>query len=169
MKFYLVDRIDSLEAPDRIVASKCLTSAEEYLADHFPAFPVMPGVMMLEACAQAAAYLVRIATDWSVSMVTLQRARNVRYANFVAPGQTLRIEATAGKSADGVHAFSCVGSVDGETAVQAKIDLKAFNLADTEPSLAEADRRIIEQMTQRFRLIGGKTESIADSRLQNAD
>ncbi len=156
MKFNLVDRVESLTPPERIVTTKCLTSAEEYLADHFPTFPVMPGVLMLEACVQAAAYLVRLATDWSTSMVVLQRARNVRYATFVAPGDTLRIEATAGKAADGVYAFTCLGTVAGETAVQAKIDLKAFNLADMDPKLAAADEQIIAEMKQRFARCGGE-------------
>jgi len=153
MKFHLVDRIEALEPPERIVTTKCLTAAEEYLADHFPTFPVMPGVLMLEACVQAAAWLVRLATGFGVSMVVLQRARNVRYASFVAPGHTLRIEATAGKSADGVHAFTCLGTVDDKTAVQARIDLKAFNLADTDASLAGADADILAEMKQRFERI----------------
>ena len=78
MKFHLVDRIEALDPPERIVTMKCLSAAEEYLADHFPTFPVMPGVLMLESCVQAAAWLVRLATDWTASIVVLHRARNVR-------------------------------------------------------------------------------------------
>ncbi len=58
MKFLLVDRIESIQPGQRIVTTKALTLAEEYLADHFPAFPVMPGVLMLEALVQSAAWLV---------------------------------------------------------------------------------------------------------------
>lgn len=155
MKFHLVDQIEVIEPPERIVAVKCLTAAEEYLADHFPTFPVMPGVLMLEACVQTAAWLVRLSTDWSVSMVVLHRARNVRYASFVAPGHTLKIEAIAGKAADGIYGFKCTGTVDGNTAVGARIDLKAFNLADTNPSMASADADILAELKQRFKLIGG--------------
>ena len=155
MKFHLVDRVDALDPPERIVTTKCLSAAEEYLADHFPTFPVMPGVLMLESCVQAAAWLVRLATDWTASIVVLHRARNVRYASFVVPGHTLQVEAAAGQSADGLYGFKCTGTVDGRTAVQARIDLRALNLADTNPSLAAADAAILAEMTQRFGLIGG--------------
>ncbi|NLF29458.1 MAG: beta-hydroxyacyl-ACP dehydratase [Planctomycetes bacterium] len=155
MKFQLVDRIEQLTPGERIVTTKCLTSAEEYLADHFPAFPVMPGVLMLEACTQSAAWLVRLATGWQKSIVVLRRARNVRYASFVTPGQTLRIEATAGKADGDVHAFTCTGTVDGRTAVQAKIDLRAFCLADSDPAAGQADQAILADLRRQFDLCGG--------------
>ncbi|MFW6132413.1 MAG: beta-hydroxyacyl-ACP dehydratase, partial [Planctomycetota bacterium] len=101
MKFCLVDRIELIETAEdapryrRIVTTKALSLAEEYLADHFPAFPVLPGVLMLEAMVQSAAWLVRLEQDWSRSVVVLAQARNVRYASFVQPGQMLRCEVTA--------------------------------------------------------------------------
>ena len=58
MKFNLIDKIESI-SDDRIVASKQVSLAEEYLADHFPTFPVLPGVLMLEALTQAAGWLLR--------------------------------------------------------------------------------------------------------------
>ncbi|MAF57059.1 MAG: hypothetical protein CMK03_03890 [Ponticaulis sp.] len=67
MKFHLVDRIESLEPGRRIVTIKALSLAEEYLADHFPAFPVLPGVMMIEALVQSAAWLVRVEQDFARS------------------------------------------------------------------------------------------------------
>ena len=59
MRFTLIDRIVELEPGARITATKSLTMAEEYLGDHFPNFPVMPGVLMLEAMTQTAAWLIR--------------------------------------------------------------------------------------------------------------
>lgn len=59
MRFTLVDKVVELEPGRRIVAIKNLSLAEEYLADHFPGFPVMPGVFMLEAMTQASAWLIR--------------------------------------------------------------------------------------------------------------
>ncbi|MFQ5805392.1 MAG: beta-hydroxyacyl-ACP dehydratase, partial [Phycisphaerae bacterium] len=67
MKFVLVDRISELETGRRIVAHKALSLAEEYLGDHFPTFPVLPGVLMLEAMVQASAWLVREALDFAPS------------------------------------------------------------------------------------------------------
>jgi len=155
MKFFLVDRIESLDPGKRIVTVKCLTAAEEYLADHFPAFPVMPGVLMLETCVQSAAWLVRLMSSWSISMVVLQAARNVRYASFVAPGNALRVVAEFVKQDGPVYAFKCLGTVGDSTAMQCRIELKAFNLADGNPALASADQEIIAQMKHRFRLCGG--------------
>ncbi|MHC4717931.1 MAG: hotdog family protein, partial [Planctomycetota bacterium] len=68
MKFHLVDRIESVEPGSRIVGIKSLSLAEEYLADHFPAFPVLPGVLMLESLVQTAAWLLRVEQDWSRSL-----------------------------------------------------------------------------------------------------
>ena len=156
MKFCLVDRIESIQPGKSIVTAKNLSMAEEYLADHFPAFPVMPGVLMLEACVQSAAWLVRLETHWSRSMIVLRTARNVRYANFVAPGDTLRITADLQKLEGEAAVFSCTGMVNQDRAVGAKIELRCFNLAQTDPSLASADRKIIEQLKQRFALCGGE-------------
>ena len=85
MKFNLVDRIEHL-SDERIVAVKYVSLAEEYLADHFPTFPVLPGVMMLEALTQAAAWLMHRRTDFACSMAVLKEARNVKYGRFVGPG-----------------------------------------------------------------------------------
>jgi len=95
VKFHLVDRIESLQPGKRIVTVKALSLAEEYLADHFPAFPVLPGVLMIEAMVQSAAWLVRLEQDFAKSIVVLRSARNVRYASFVQPGSLLRCEVHA--------------------------------------------------------------------------
>ena len=94
MKFNLIDKIEQLDA-QRIVAVKYVSLAEEYLADHFPTFPVLPGVMMLEALTQAAGWLMHRRTNFSRSMAVLKEARNVKYGTFVAPGGALDREAHA--------------------------------------------------------------------------
>ena len=69
MRFTLIDRITALKAGDEITAIKSLSLAEEYLGDHFPLFPVLPGVFMLEAMTQASAWLIRHAEDFAHSVV----------------------------------------------------------------------------------------------------
>src|SRR6201996_9275201 len=93
MRFVLIDRITELQTGKSLVAVKNLSLAEEYLADHFPGFPVLPGVLMLESMTQAAAWLVRVSEDFRHSMVVLKEARNVKYSKFVEPGQTLSVTA----------------------------------------------------------------------------
>src|SRR5438876_1359839 len=93
MQFTLIDRILALEPGRSIVAIKNLTLTEDYLADHFPGFPVLPGVLMLETAAQAAAWLIRISEDYAHSVIVLKSAKAVKYGNFVTPGQQLTVEA----------------------------------------------------------------------------
>src|SRR5262245_6291814 len=92
MRFTLVDLVTELEPGARITTIKTVTLAEEYLDDHFPRFPVLPGVLMLEAMTQACAWLIRVTDDFAHSIVTLKEARNVKYGRFVKPGQTLMIK-----------------------------------------------------------------------------
>ena len=85
MYFCLVDGV--LEKSDtHIVTIKHVTSAEEYLQEHFPTFPVLPGVMMLEAMVQAGRELLGTDGRWVLCGV-----RALRYGNFVKPGATLRV------------------------------------------------------------------------------
>ena len=156
MKFYLVDRIERIEPGKRIVAVKSLSLAEEYLADHFPAFPVLPGVLMLEALVQTAAWLVRLEQGWSRSLIQLAAVRNVRYGNFVTPGHTLRTEVELLKLQDDLATVKGTAVVDGERqAVQGRLELRCSNVADVCPAAAAADARIVAQLKQRFKLIGG--------------
>jgi 3-hydroxyacyl-[acyl-carrier-protein] dehydratase len=155
MKFHLVDRIERLEPGKRIVTVKALSLAEEYLADHFPIFPVMPGVLMLEAMVQAAAWLVRVQQDFARSLVTLSAARNVRYASFVAPGHVLRCEVEAVQIDPDSAKFKGVATVEGRQAVSARLELRCANLREKQPGLAWADEAIVRQLRDRFRLVGG--------------
>jgi 3-hydroxyacyl-[acyl-carrier-protein] dehydratase len=155
MKFYLVDRILELEPPKRIVAVKNLSLAEEYLADHFPAYPVLPGVMMLEALVQSAAWLVRTSTDFQKTLILLREAQNVRYGNFVRPGGQLRMEVEAIEIGPDASRFKAVGLCDGQQAVQAKLTLEHLNVADEDAALADLDDRLRTFWRDRFALVGG--------------
>lgn len=155
MRFYLVDRILELQPPGRIVAVKSLSLAEEYLADHFPAYPVLPGVMMLEALVQTAAWLVRVQTDFEKSLVLLREAQNVRYGNFVRPGGQLVMEVEALGIAADSSCFKAVGQCEGQQAVQAKLTLEHLNIADKDPGRADLDDGLRAFWRERFRLVGG--------------
>jgi len=156
MKFYLVDRILELEPPKRIVAVKNLSLAEEYLADHFPAYPVLPGVMMIEALVQAAAWLVRASTDFEKNLILLKEAQNVRYGAFVKPGSQLVMDVTALEIGPDASRFKAAGQCEGQVAVQAKLTLQHLNVADADPrGGAEIDALLRPFWRERFRLVGG--------------
>jgi len=110
MHFDLVDAVLE-QGPDRIVTVKQVTMAEEYLQDHFPSFPVLPGVLMIESLVQAARRLLSD-RDPSFARHVLGSVKALKYGGFVRPGDTLRIEVTLSKEdADGVFAFKGQGLV----------------------------------------------------------
>lgn len=129
MHFSLLDQV--LEATsDRIVTVKCVSSAEEYLQDHFPRFPVLPGVFMLEAMVQAARELLR--NEGGPRMV-LGEVRGVKYGNFVKPGDTLRVEVSVDKRVGETVSFKGIATVipagssanvAGETAVSGRFTMR---------------------------------------------
>lgn len=139
MRFALIDRIVELEPCVRITAVKTLTMTEEYLADHFPHFPVMPGVLMLESLTQAGAWLVRVSEDFAHSIVVLKQANNVKYAQFVEPGQTLTVTAEVLKFDDGEVKLKAYGTMSGRIILTARLALACYNLADTDPHQETTD------------------------------
>ena len=150
MRFSLIDRITELEPCVRITAVKTLTMTEEYLADHFPHFPVMPGVLMLEALTQTGAWLVRVSEDFAHSIVVLRQANNVKYAQFVEPGQTLTVAAEVLKFNDGEVKLKAYGTVGGRIILSARLALACYNLADANPQHQTTDEAIRQEMRKQL-------------------
>ena len=162
MKFNLIDKVESLSS-ERIVAVKYVSLAEEYLADHFPTFPVLPGVMMLEAITQAAGWLLHHRRGFDRSMAVLKEARNVKYGSFVAPGNFLHIEVDFLKDTVAGASFKAVGIVNDDQALAARIELAYFNLGEKQPELAALDSRMIEHTKARWSVLqqGSKHANVA--------
>jgi len=133
MRFELIDRITDLKPGRSLGAVKALSLAEEYLQDHFPGRPVMPGVLMVEAMVQACAWMVRLETNFAPSVVVLKEARSVRYGQFVSPGDVLTVHVDLVKMKDGVAEFKGYGRVDGQVVVSGRLELEYFSLADKDP------------------------------------
>ena len=150
MRFTLIDRILELKAGEEITATKSLSLSEEYLADHFPLFPVLPGVFMLEAMTQASAWLIRYTEDFTHSVVILSEARNVKYADFVEPGNTLRLHSKLIKHDDRTATFKAEGTVGDKPHVSARLILERYNLSDTKPDDAPLDEWTIREMRGLF-------------------
>ncbi len=159
MKFVLLDAIDELEPGRRIVARKALSLAEEYLADHFPSFPVLPGVLMLEGLVQASAWVVRTALDFAPSLVVLKAARNVTYRSFVAPGQVLTLESTCLELCEQESRFDARGRIGEQEVVRARLTLAHRTLAEISPELSETDERIRTHLRELLRLLRGDVRS----------
>src|SRR3954452_14390193 len=112
MRFVLIDRITELEPGKSLTAIKNLSLAEEYLADHFPGFPVMPGVLMLEALTQSGAWLVREMEDFAHSVVVLKSAKTIKYGSFVEPGRQLQLRVTLVSHDEHEASFKGEGTCD---------------------------------------------------------
>jgi 3-hydroxyacyl-[acyl-carrier-protein] dehydratase len=154
VRFILLDKVIELVPGEKIVAVKSVSLAEEYLADHFPDYPVLPGVLMIEALVQTAAMLVRVTEGFAHSMVVLAEARNVKYKSFVKPGNVLQMSLQAKKIEAAISSFTGTAYVQDQFMVEAQLKLRHFNLADKDSSLAGVDARIIEAMKRRAQLLG---------------
>ena len=150
MKFGLIDSIEAIVPRERIVAVKAVSLAEEYLADHFPTFPVLPGVMMLEAMAEAAAWLVRDAQDFANSVILLREARNVTYKSFVKPGSLLKLEVSCRRLDDKESDFTGAGFCREQEVVRARFGLRHYSLRDRDVSCADVDARIVSDARARW-------------------
>ena len=153
MRLTLVDRIVDLEPGKSIRATKCLTMLEDYLQDHFPRFPVMPGVLMLESMYQTAAWLMRATDNFAHSMVLMSEAKNVKYSDFVEPGQTLCLTAEIVKSDDRFATLKCSGTVEDRLAVRGRLVLERFNLVDSNPADSVKDAFAKKKLREKFELL----------------
>ena len=127
--FLLVDRIVELEA-ERVVGIKNVTANEPHFTGHFPDFPVMPGVLIVEAMAQCAGVLVlKSVPDRHKKLVLLVAIENARFRRPVVPGDTLRMEMKIIKRKASVAKMAGVATVDGQVVAEAEVMCK---LADKE-------------------------------------
>jgi len=151
MRFNLLDRITEVVPGVSLKAIKNLTLGEEYLADHFPTFPVMPGVLMLETLVEAGAWLLRITEDYKHSVIVLREAKGVKYGTFMEPGRQMTISVELVEKDDNTAVFKGKGEMEGQSTVTAKITLHRYNLADRDPAMKNTDERIIANFRELHR------------------
>ncbi len=153
MRFILIDKVVSLEAGKQIKAIKNVSLSEEYLADHFPTFPVLPGVLLLEGLIESASWLVRTSENFTHSMILLEQAKNVKYKSFLAPGAQIEYTIDVKTIEENISSFVGVGVSQGTRIVEARLALRHFNLADDNSAMAAVDARVIESLKERWKLL----------------
>ncbi len=142
MRFRQIDGILELVPGERIVATRALRADEDYLRDHFPLFPVMPGVLMLEALYQASCFLIRATDDFECAILPMLEARNVKFADFVEPGDTLEIRAEIVKNDADRVTVKATGTKGESTSVSARLVIGKTGLSSGRPELEPLDQFI---------------------------
>src|SRR2546422_4175485 len=130
--FLLIDRVTELEHKKRIVALKNVTFNEPFFQGHFPDFPVMPGVLIVEAMAQTAGILVlRSVEDRASKLVLLVAVENARFRRPVVPGDTLRLEMKLLKRKATVAKMAGIATVGGQIVAEAEMMCKLADKDET--------------------------------------
>ncbi|MBV9125724.1 MAG: hydroxymyristoyl-ACP dehydratase [Planctomycetes bacterium] len=155
MRFNLIDQILEVEPGRTLRAVKNLTLGEEYLADHFPTFPVMPGVLMLQTLVEAGAWLLRITDDFQYSVVVLREARNVKYGTFMQPGWRMKVSVELVEQNGSLATLKGKGEVENNQTVSARLVLEKYNLRDRNPDLQATDAKILSHLRGVHTLLRG--------------
>lgn len=167
MRFHLIDRIVEVHPGRSLQATKNLTVGEEYLADHFPTFPVMPGVLMLQTLVEAGAWLLRLSEDFRHSVIVLREVKNIKYGTFMEPGKTMQISVDLVDRQPDLATFKGKGEMEGQQTVSARIVLASYNLADRDPSFASLDQGIVADLRRQclfvYRQPGGKQPDLSNA------
>lgn len=127
--FLLVDRVEELEPGERATGIKNVTQNEPFFQGHFPDYPVMPGVLIVEAMAQVGAVAVMVNEEYRDKLALFAGIDGVRFRRQVVPGDVLRMEVEIGRLKGRIGRGKGVATVDGEKACEAEL---MFAFADRE-------------------------------------
>jgi 3-hydroxyacyl-[acyl-carrier-protein] dehydratase len=156
-KFQQIDKVLEFSAWQRIVAERTLRADEEYLKDHFPQWPVMPGVLMLECMFQAARWLVLASDEFKQPLVYLKETRNVKFTDFVVPGHKLVVTCEVTKREEQYTHFKVLAEVDGSTAVSGKLIAESCTVLSLAPQRVQADDYMRGELIKYWREIAPST------------
>jgi 3-hydroxyacyl-[acyl-carrier-protein] dehydratase len=141
MRFLLVDRIVSLTPGECIVATRTIPADDDYFADHFPGFPVVPGVLLTESMGQAAAKCLD-AQRRPRGKAILARILSASFRHWVRPGDVVELHATIVSNEERFATAECEARVAGRAVAQARLfysflSLDTFAATFEDPVLAD--------------------------------
>lgn len=121
--FLLVDRVIELEPHQRVLAYKNVTCNEPFFNGHFPGHPVMPGVLVIEALAQAGGLLTQLSNEGGCDgkLFYLVKVDNARFAKMVVPGDRLELDVTLKRTIRNMALYVGIARVDGQEVASAEI------------------------------------------------
>ena len=158
MRFSQLDRILSLEKGVSITAVKGLSLSEEYLQDHFPRFPIMPGVLMVESMFQASMWLVRASDEFKFSKIAMKEAKSVKFQGFVQPGDSLVVTAQIKSKKDNLTTLKVTGTINGKPATGGRLVVDSYNFAEREGLDPAIDHLMNNKFRRKFRLLCDQLE-----------
>lgn len=136
--FLLVDRILEFDQ-EHVVGIKNVTANEPHFTGHFPEFPVMPGVLIIEAMAQCAGVLVlKNMPDRGKKLVFLASVEEAKFRRPVVPGDQLRMEMRVVKWKSSVAKFTGIATVDGQVVAEATVMCKLQEKAEDPASAGQS-------------------------------
>ena len=146
MRWLLVDAIDELVINERVIGRKTYDPSEEFFQDHFPGFPVVPGVLLMESLAQLAGKMIGYSVlhnrgDWPFPILTMMN--NVKFRKFVPPGTEITLVAELTSLRDDMAAVKVKAKVGKKTHAQAE-QIFAFNAVSLEDEAAQRRVELLE-------------------------
>ncbi|MBU3203537.1 3-hydroxyacyl-ACP dehydratase FabZ [Clostridium algidicarnis] len=117
----LLDRVEELEPGKRVVAIKNVTINEQFFQGHFPVEPVMPGVLMIEALAQAGAVAILSMEEFKGKIAYFAGINKAKFRKKVVPGDTLKLEVEITKLKGSAGIGKAIAYVEGKKAVEAEL------------------------------------------------
>jgi len=119
--FLLLDTVEELEPGVRALAKKCVTVNEPFFQGHFPGNPVMPGVLIIEALAQAGAVAILSLPEWKGKTAYFASINSAKFRQKVVPGDVLMLETTLIKVKGPIGIGKAVATVNGKVAAEAEL------------------------------------------------
>ena len=156
MRWKLIDKIDELHIDESAVGRKVYDPDSEFFIDHFPGFPVVPGVLILESLAQLSGKLIGYSVrksrgDWPFPILSMMD--KVKFRKFVRPGQEIQLESKLVSLRDEMAAVRVRARVNGKLHAQAE-QIFVFNAVPLDDP-AEADRVEKIERAELYRLWDG--------------
>jgi len=147
VRWLLIDTIDTLEIGARVSGTKTWHAEETFFQDHFPSFPVVPGVLLMEALAQIAGKLIGYTVreqrgDWPFPILSMMNG--VKFRRFVRPEETVHLEAKLDSLRDEMAGVKVRAKVDGKLVAQAE-QVFVFNAVPLEDPAERAKVEALER------------------------
>ena len=150
MRYLLVDHITEISEGKLIRGVKNVAMTEDFLEFHFPSNPIMPGVMLLEALTQLAAWLVASSSGFE-KWFAVRRVNKSQFYSFALPGDQVELEVERTDEGDAEHpGFRGIGTVAGRKKIVAEFEGEIIPLKDLEDP--EEQKRFFKILTRNLKL-----------------